>query len=255
MFVITGGSRGIGAALAKRLADQNHPVLIVGRDKNTLQSVAEHAEPIQICIADVACTSGREAILAHLKPYNKITALIHNAGMIDPIAPMQTLNPDAWQHIMNVNLNAPFFLTQALYSKLKAGRLLHIGSGAAHFPVQGWAPYCVSKAGLAMLTRAWQLECPDMATASVMPGIVATEMQAHIRAAEHQHPDKQQFFQDLYDNNQLITPDTVASFLSWLLLNTDTKQYIGQEWDIYDTSHHIAWLQASQRVPALNPSS
>jgi benzil reductase ((S)-benzoin forming) len=252
MFVITGGSRGIGAALAKNLAAKNHAVLIIGRDKATLAAVAEHNQHIQICVADVASATGRDNLLKHLEKQIKITALIHNAGMIEPIAPMQTLTPEAWHTILNINLNAPFFLTQALYPQLINARVLHIGSGAAHFPVQGWAPYCVSKAGLAMLTRTWQLECPDMATASVMPGIVKTDMQAHIRAAKHQDPDKQQFFQDLYHNNQLITSETVASFLTWLLLNTNKTRYVSQEWDIYDTSHHVEWLKSPHQVPALN---
>ncbi|MDX2347211.1 MAG: SDR family NAD(P)-dependent oxidoreductase [Legionella sp.] len=252
MFIITGGSRGIGAALASNLAEKNHAVLIIGRNKNTLDTIAKQSVHIQTCVADVASVTGREAILKHLDKQTKISALIHNAGMIEPIAPMQKLSPDAWHEILEINLNAPFFLTQALHPKLTNGRVLHIGSGAAHFPVQGWAPYCVSKAGLAMLTRAWQLECPDMATASVMPGIVKTNMQAHIRAAEHQAPDKQQFFQDLYDKNQLIMPETVASFLAWLLLNTNKAHYVSQEWDIYDTSHHAEWLKPPHQVPAIN---
>jgi benzil reductase ((S)-benzoin forming) len=251
MFIITGGSRGIGAALAKNLAHQGHTVLIIGRDKNTLQSVAKNTPNIQICAADLTKASDRNRIIKHLENCDKITCLVQNAGIIDPIAPMQTLSSDAWQQIMDINLNAPFFLTQALYPKLIGSRVLHIGSGAARFPIQGWAPYCVSKAGLAMLTRAWQLECPDIATTSVMPGIVATEMQAQIRAANLQHPDKQQFFQDLYDNNQLITPDTVASFLAWLLLNVDKTRYVSQEWDIYDASHHVEWLKSPHQVPAL----
>jgi benzil reductase ((S)-benzoin forming) len=252
MFVITGGSRGIGAALALHLAHQDHPVLIIGRNQNALDNIAKQNTHIQTCVADIATQSGRESIFNQLEKKTNIKALIHNAGMIDPIAPMQTLSPEAWRAMIEINLNAPFFLTQALYPKLTNARVLHIGSGAAHFPVQGWAPYCVSKAGLAMLTRSWQLECPDMATASVMPGIVKTDMQAHIRAAEHQHPDKQQFFQNLYDNNQLITPETVASFLAWLLLDINQTRYMIQEWDIYDTSHHEEWLKPPCEVPALD---
>ena len=253
MFVITGGSRGIGAALAKNLAHQNHAVLIIGRDQKTLETVADNHTHLQICVADVSKENDRATILKHLEPYDTITGLVHNAGIINPIAPIQSLSEAGFQHLMNINLNAPLFLTQALYAKLiNGGRVLHISSGAAHFPIHAWAPYCISKAGLAMLTRAWQLECPEIATSSVMPGIVATEMQAQIRAAQNQDPDKQQFFQDLHNNNRLITPDTVASFLTWLLLNIDKTRYVSQEWDIYDTSHHVEWLKSPHQVPALD---
>lgn len=251
MFVITGGSRGIGAALAKSLAEANHTVLIVGRNPETLEAVTQCSPLIQSFCADVSTTAGRAQLVEHLTPHEHIKALVHNAGAIDPIAPIQTLSNDAWCNIMETNLNAPLFLTQALIPKLVGQRVLHIGSGAAYFPVQGWAPYCVSKAGLAMLTRCWQLECPDIATASVMPGIIATEMQAHIRHAEHMAPEKRKFFQDLHDNNQLITPETVACFLTWLLLTIDEKRYVSQEWDIYETKHHVEWLKPPHSVPAL----
>lgn len=250
MFVITGGSRGIGAALATHLACNNHPVLIIGRDEKTLQAVAHNQEYIQILEADVATTEGRETITNHLKPKN-ITTLIHNAGVIEPMAPITDINIKNWQHILDVNLTAPLFLTQALFEKLKGNRVLHIGSGAAYFPVQGWAPYCVSKAALAMLNRSWQLECPEVATTSVMPGIIDTEMQAKIRASQHLSEDKHDFFIRLKTEGKLLTPETVASFLSWLLLTTDKTRYVSQEWDIYDTSHHVEWLKAPHEVPSI----
>lgn len=252
MFVITGGSRGIGRALALSLAAQHHPVLIIGREQKTLDTVAKKNASIQTLAADIATEEGQATLIQALTQYKTLKGFIHNAGAISPIQSIQTLPADAWLHIMNLNLNAPFFLTQALYSQLTGGRVLHIGSGAAHFAVAGWAPYCVSKAGLSMLTKAWQLECPDMATAFVMPGIVATEMQATIRTSTHQHPEKVAFFQNLYDQKQLITPETVASFLTWLLLNVDETRYVSQEWDIYDVSHHPEWLKPPHQVPALD---
>lgn len=249
MFVITGGSQGIGAALALNLARHtHHQVLIIGRNQAHLNRIATHHSHIKTCQADVSTPSGRDNMLQALASCEHIDALVHNAGVIEPIAPIKTLPAHAWEHILQVNLSAPFFLTQALYTKLIGGRVLHIGSGAAYFPIQGWAPYCVSKAGLSMLSRMWHLECPEIASASVMPGIVATDMQAAIRHAAHQHPDKKQFFQDLYDKHQLITPETVASFLTWLLITIDKTRFVSQEWDIYDTSHHTEWLEPPQQV-------
>jgi benzil reductase ((S)-benzoin forming) len=249
MFIITGGSRGIGAALAASLAQAKQTVLIIGRSEATLQAVAEASTHIQCLCADVASKEGRDSIKNHLKNTSKIKGLIHNAGMIEPIQSIKTLPEKAWRDIMTTNLDAPFLLTQALHTQLIGGRVLHIGSAVAYFPVQGWTPYCVSKAGLAMLTQCLQLECPEIATASVMPGIVATHMQATIRASDDQAPDKRQFFQDLKDKQQLITPETVASFLTWLLLKTEQSRYIAKEWDIYDTSHHVEWLKNPHRVP------
>lgn len=253
MFIITGGSRGIGAALADTLASRKHDVLIVSRNQQALQSVAATSPYINFICADVATATGRDKLISYLK-INHITdiqGLIHNAGSIEPIQPMRDLDEQAWRSIMSINLDAPFFLTQALLDQLEHARVLHISSGAAHFPVAGWAPYCISKAGLSMLTRCWQTEYPNMASASVMPGIVDTTMQAVIRESEHLAPEKHQFFHDLKNNNQLVSPETVAAFLTWLLLDITPERYISHEWDIYDASHHAEWLPHNAPAPTL----
>jgi benzil reductase ((S)-benzoin forming) len=252
MFVITGGGRGIGAALAQKLAQANHTVLILGRTQTALDAVAKTSPHIQTLCADVASPEGRDTIMQHLSTVPHIQGLVHNAGVINPMEPIQTLSEDAWRTILETNLNAPFFLTQKLLQELIGGRVLYIGSGAAHFPVQTWAPYCVSKAGLSMLARCWQLEYPDIASTCVMPGIVDTAMQGAIRASEHLNPEKRQFFQELKQNNKLVSPETVAAFLSWLLLDSDEDRYISQEWDIYDTQHHVEWLTPPHYVPRLD---
>jgi len=153
--------------------------------------------------------------------------------------------------INKYNIDAPLFLTQLLLNKLSNGRVLNISSGAAHFPVTGWAAYCVSKAALSMLTRCWQLESSQIAFASVMPGIIDTSMQAKIRSAKNMSPEKLDFFKRLKQDNLLLAPATVAAFLCWLLLDIDTSNYVSKEWDIYDTSHHSAWLVPPNIVPAL----
>lgn len=251
MFVITGGSRGIGAALAQALASKKQAVLIIGRDEKALQSIAATSPHINRLCADVGSSEGRDAIITHLQNTPKLQGLIHNAGSIEPIQPMRNLDEKDWRALMSLNLDAPFFLTQKLYKQLLGGRVLHISSGAAHFPVTGWAPYCVSKAGLSMLTRCWQTECPEIASASVMPGIVDTTMQAVIRESEHLAPEKQHFFQELKNKNQLVSSETVAAFLAWLLLDINQEQYVSHEWDIYDTSHHAEWLAPPHIVPRL----
>ena len=251
MFVVTGGGSGIGRALAQHLAGLNHHVLIIGRNNNTLQETRSFSPLIEILCADVSTRAGRILIKEFLSPYHSITGLIHNAGVIDPILPMQDVDEDTWRTVMETNLNAPFLLTQALLTQLKGGRVLHIGSGAAYFPVVGWSPYCVSKAALAMLTRCSQLEYQDIACASVMPGIVDTAMQASIRQAVKMAPEKRAFFNTLKNKDQLISVETVALFLSWLLLDLDKTTYASKEWDIYDVSHHESWLKSPHRVPCL----
>ncbi|MGQ3892837.1 SDR family NAD(P)-dependent oxidoreductase [Legionella sp. CNM-4043-24] len=249
MFVVTGGGSGIGRALAQALAQLGRPVMIVGRRREALVETAADFPLISVCQADVSTAEGRQHLQNELSQVERLDALIHNAGMIEPIMPIGAIPEEAWRQTMEVNLNAPLFLNQALADKLTQGRVLHMGSAVAHFPVSGWAAYCVSKAALHMLTRCSQLESRQTAYASVMPGIIDTDMQALIRNSEGMDPEQVLFYKNLKKDNRLLSPDTVASFLCWLLLDVEREVYVEREWDIYETFHHASWLRAPHRVP------
>ncbi|MBA2648755.1 MAG: SDR family NAD(P)-dependent oxidoreductase [Legionella sp.] len=249
MFIITGGGSGIGRALAIALAQRNKSVLIVGRREQALQATASNDPLIQTVCADISTPEGLKYIKKYLEKTPKITALINNAGTLEPITPLNQIQPHEWHQALNTNLNAALFLPQQVHQKLKQGRVLNIGSGAAYFPIKGWGAYCVSKAALAMLTRCWQLESEDIAFASVMPGIIDTQMQVLARnGSENMDTEQINFYTNLKINNRLISPETVAAFLTWLLLDVETTDYIAQEWDIYDKTHHQAWLKPNHQV-------
>ncbi len=252
MFVITGGGSGLGRALAIALALREKSVMIIGRHAESLQATAQHSSLIDYFCADVSKAADRASIVKKLAQQPCISGLIHNAGIIEPIAAMTAMQQEEWQACIATNLEAPFFLTQLLLPYVRQGRILHIGSGAAYFPVVGWSAYCVSKAALAMLTRCWQLEEPSLAIASVMPGIVDTPMQAIIRGAQHMDDSKHDFFCRLKQTGHLLSPEVVAAFLVWLLLDVSAKEFASREWDIYDNSHHADWLRAPHCVPALD---
>lgn len=249
MYVITGGGSGIGRALAHTLSERNKQVLVVGRRRQTLDETASFSPLIQTCCADVSSLEGRQKISETLFSIDSIEGLVHNAGIITPIEAISVITENEWQQVIDINLNAPLFLTQQLLGKLNGGRVLNIGSAVAYFPVQGWAPYCVSKAGLSMLTRCWQLESANPAFASVMPGIIDTDMQAIIRQTTAMCPEKRNYFVTLQQENRLVTPETAALFLSFLLLDVSIEDYVLQEWDIYDTKHHSLWLTTPHHVP------
>lgn len=251
MFVITGGGQGIGKALAHALAGRCQSVLIIGRHEQTLVQTASSSPFIRYLQADVSKPAGREQIVECLQDVTAISGLVHNAATIDPILPVLDIDEAAWHQCMATNIDAPFFLNQRLHDKLINGRVLNIGSAAAYFPVVGWTAYCVSKAALSMLTRCWQLESTQIAFASVMPGIIDTEMQAKIRHAEHMAPEKSDFFTQLKQDNRLVSPATAAAFICWLLLDIDKALYVSKEWDIYDDTHHSAWRLPPHEVPVV----
>lgn len=247
MFVITGGGSGIGQALAHALSDKQETVLIIGRRESQLQETAAYSSYINYLCADVSSNEGLEHIKDSLKQTDKIKALINNAGLLEPIEAINKIDPQSWQRTISTNLNAPLFLPQKLEPQLQGGRVLNIGSGAAYFAVKGWAAYCVSKAALSMLTRCWQLESKSIAFASVMPGIIDTQMQALARTAKHMDSDQLDFYKRLKEHKRLIPPQTVAQFLVWLL-EIEPEIFINQEWDIYDSTHHADWLRPPHKV-------
>ncbi len=251
MFVITGGGSGIGRALALELAKRDIDVLIIGRNESKLLEVVALHKNIKYLCADVAKQDGRLLIKQYLQD-TRIKALINNAGVIQPIAKLDDISLEEWHNLMATNLDAPLFLTKLLKDNLTGGRVLNIGSGAAHFAVVGWAAYCVSKAALFRLTECLQLEEDDIAFASVKPGIIDTAMQKEIRETSNMTAKKQDFFKKLYSEEKLIKPEVVASFLAWLLLDVNIEQYESQEWDIYDGSHHKYWLKEDQEVPSID---
>lgn len=252
MFIITGGGSGLGRALALALVQRKHSVLIVGRHEERLQDTAKDAPLIDYVCADVSTDVGRATLIEKLAHCSHITGLIHNAGIIDPITPMAQISPSAWRACMATNVEAPLFLTQSLLPLLSHARVLHIGSGAAYFPIKGWSAYCTSKAALAMVTRSWQLDEPDLLIASVMPGIIDTEMQTTIRHAQDMDPEKHAFFCELKANGRLLRSETVAEFLIWLLLDITGAEYVSKEWDVYDTQYHPFWLRPPHVVPHID---
>lgn len=248
MFVITGGGSGIGRTLALTLAARNKSVLIIGRKEHTLQETAANSSLIQWLCADVSTTEGLESIRLALKNTPHIEGLINNAGLIEPIIAIKDISLKDWQHVLQTNLDAALSLPQMVYDQLKGGRVLNIGSGAAYFPIKGWGAYCVSKAALSMLTRCWQLESDSIAFASVMPGIVDTQMQMIARNSVSMDEDQINFYKRLKEHGRLVSTQTVAAFLTWLLLDVNSDEFTATEWDIYDTNHHNAWLKPPHQV-------
>jgi len=249
MYVITGGSSGIGKALAVALAAREQSVLIVGRRKNLLEAVASLSPFIDFIAADIATSAGREAVLDKIYPVKQLKALINNAGILEPLIAMQDIDPAAFSQIMATNVEAPLFLTQLLMPFLAEGRVLNIGSGAAHVPLHGMGAYCISKAALHMLTHCYQVESKQVNFACVMPGIIDTDMQMLLRKAESLDREHQDFYNAMQRDNKLISQKTVAAFLCWLLLDISKEEYSSKEWDIYDTTHHGSWLKPPLVVP------
>lgn len=249
MIIITGGGSGIGRALARCLSEAGEQVLIVGRRQQALAETATGCARMDTLCADLSTKEGRARLVEYAQDIPHIKGLVHNAGTISPMDELAKVRLEEWQALMALNVEAPLFLTQALLEKLADARVLHIGSGAAYFPVHAWGAYCSSKAALSMITRTWQEEQPQLAIASVMPGITDTDMMGKICQSTTMDSEKRQFFEDLKQSDRLLKTDCVARFLEWLLLEISPEEFRSKEWDIYDTTDQARWLRPPFQVP------
>lgn len=251
MFVITGGGSGIGRALARTLAERKQNVLIIGRRKAALKETASVSPYIKTLSADITSSKGQEAIIKELSTERTLLGLIHCAGIIEPISKLKELEVTDWRIMLETALTSYFLLTKKLHEKLHNGRILHIGAYFEDAPETALAPYCIFKHAASFLTACWQLESSTIACTNARPGFVDTEMQTIVRESKYITPELRKYLKQLKNNNQLITPETTACFLTWLLLDIDRKRFCSQDWDIYDTSHHAEWLSSPHRVPIL----
>lgn len=249
MYVITGGGTGIGRAVALALAARKQRVLVIGRRKRPLKEVASHSPMISYLSADVTTQKGLHAIRDHVHTVPSIHALIHCAAVIAPIAPTRDLNAKDWNRLMNTNLYAPLFLTQMLMDKLKNGKTLHLESNLADMPVKGLTAYCVSKAGLALLVQTWQKDTNSVAMGRVNPGVVNTDLVTYVLEANYVDETMQAILRKASQENLLVSPEVVALFLIWLLLDVDKKRYESKLWTIHDSSHHSEWLKPPHTLP------
>jgi benzil reductase ((S)-benzoin forming) len=249
MFVVTGGSSGIGRALAENLAARKKHVLIIGRNEEALNEISSSSEYIKAHRSDLSTKKGRSSFKSVLKNEQNIEGFVNCAGMIYPIMPLATLDEEGWRSILEINLTSAFLLIQCLREKLIGRRVMQIGSRLSYYPVASVAPYCVSKVAVSTLIKCWRIECPEIEFASILPGFVDTPTMTRARDSKNISREQHELLNNLKKEGLLISTKTVASFLTWLLLDVEKERYISKEWDIYDTSHHKEWLVAPNKVP------
>lgn len=191
--VITGASRGIGAATARHFADLGATVLLAARSSADITSVAADINANGGKAIAVPCdVADAEAVKALIEraiaETGTLDVLINNAGLIDPIARIDDSDPDAWSMVVDVNLKGVYYgLHFALPQMLKqgGGTIINISSGAATGALEGWSHYCATKAAVLSLTKCAHKEYGDQGirVVGLSPGTVATEMQVQIKAS------------------------------------------------------------------------
>lgn len=223
--LITGASRGIGAATARRFAAAGVKLGLAGRPSAGLAAVA-HETGAMLIPCDVARAGEvAAAVAAMVRAHGRLDVLINNAGLIEPIAMIAAADPESWGRQIDVNLKGVFHGMRAALPVMQAqghGTILTVGSGAAYNALEGWSGYCASKAGAIMLTRAAHLEAGSrVRVLSLSPGTVATDMQRAIRGSGVNAVSR-------LDWEAHVPPEWPAEALAWMC-TADADEYRGGE--------------------------
>ena len=200
--LVTGASRGIGRAIAIELGRVGYDVLINYRSNETeaqralelVKAAAGEQSRVELCAADVAGDDDRRRLVAYTREhFGRLDLLVNNAG----IAPERRVDlletsTESFDRLLNVNLKGPFFLSQLVARWMieqkqlvsdYAGAIVNISSVSAYAASPERAEYCISKAGMAMMTKlfAVRLAAEGINVYEVRPGVISTDMTANVK--------------------------------------------------------------------------
>lgn len=203
LYIVTGTTRGLGAALAGQIAsDTDNELVALARAPDGAIPGGVRFEVDLGDTASLAAACERVAGRLRGKSYQK-AVLINNAGVVAPVAPLDETDAAQLERNLAVNFVAPMLLMR-WFLRATAGvglrRIVNISSGAGRRPIYGWSAYCATKAALDMASRTVALECETRGMAvevvSLAPGVIDTPMQAVVRAAtERDFVDVERFRQ------------------------------------------------------------
>ncbi len=236
--IVTGASRGIGAAAALEFAAMGSSVVLASRTARQIEEVAQRIRDgggsAIALTCDVANYSDVEAMVAAaVDRFGGVDVLVNNAGLIDPIARLAESDPEAWARVANTNYLGVYNGLRAVLPRMVAesgGVIVNVSSGAATSALEGWSHYCSSKAAALMLTRCADMEYRqhNIRVVGLSPGTVATDMQVAIKKSGI-NPVSQ------LDPSVHIPPEWAAKAIVWLCTKA-AQDLSGEDFSLKDAA-------------------
>jgi len=230
--LVTGASRGIGAAVAERFAQEGAHLVLAARTTGGLEEVDDKiraaggsATLVPLDLRDFIKID--ELAAALYERYGRLDILVGNAAEFGTFSPLGHIDPALWNEIIDLNLTANWRLIRAMDPLLRAaehGRAIFVTSGIARSPRAYWGPYAVSKAGLEVLVKTYALEIEKTRVRAnlIGPGVVRTRLRARVFPGE--------------DPMTLPPPESVAdAFLQLALPNCERNGEVVNTNDLTDT--------------------
>jgi len=232
--IITGASRGIGAATARKLTQSGANVVLAARNQEQINALAAELNEQRLCAVAAVCDVSKFEDFQHVvdvttRQWGRIDVLVNNAGTIDPIARLADSDPGAWRTVIDINLMGVYHGIRAVLPVMETqgnGVIINISSGAATNALEGWSHYCASKAAVLSLTTCVHKEYYDSGIRCIglSPGTVATDMQVSIKQSGINPVSKMDF-------SQHIPPQWPAQAIAYLCTE-DAARFSGTDFSI-----------------------
>jgi len=229
IILVTGGSKGIGRGISKVFLDEGANVIICARNEEELKNVEnelKNGSQISSLRADLTNTNDITLIKDYIsEKYGKLDILVNNASILGITSRIEEYPDDLWNQVININLNAQFYITKALIPLLKKtdnGSIINVSSTVGRQGRANWGAYSVSKFGLEALTQilAQELSEFNIRVNSVNPGGTRTDMRAAAMPGE--------------DPNTLPTPHDIAPVFVYLAsdesIGETGKEFNARDW-------------------------
>lgn len=232
LYILTGGSRGMGLAMAQQLLAQGHHLISIARTRNAeLDTLAAtHGAQLAQWQHDLAApAAAAQQLLQWLQSQDahafSRVVLINNAGAIPPIAPLAQSDWQAISQALRVGLEAPMLITSAFLQATRAWsaprQVLNVSSGLGRRAIGSQATYCAAKAGMDNFSLSVALDeavhSNGAKICSLAPGVIDTDMQVQLRSASAaDFPDVERFAQLKATGSLTSASEAAARVLAWL---------------------------------------
>ncbi|MBQ4604881.1 MAG: 3-ketoacyl-ACP reductase [Clostridia bacterium] len=188
--VITGGSRGIGLGIAKELLKNGFTVVLSSRKEGseTENIKNEYPDRVHFIPCDISDINDVEKLVCKVKEkFGKIDLLVNNAGVAPRVRKdILEISPEDFDYVTDINLRGTFFVTQKfvpLLKENKKSRIVNISSMSAYTASVNRGEYCISKAGISMITKLFAARLAEygISVLEIRPGIIETDMTAKVK--------------------------------------------------------------------------
>lgn len=247
-YIITGASKGLGEAIVKELIGKNNTIYYLSRSQNVKLEELAASQQMELIFEECDLSNIEQAQTVFTKILGSIDmqhanniTLINNAGMVNPIKNVGTIEKEEMISNVHLNLLTPMLLSEIFIKHMKnipvQAVIANITSGAANRPISGWSAYCSTKAGLNMFTNTIGVEQVEgqgnVVAIGFSPGIMDTDMQETIRSANQDDFSSIDQFKEFHEKGMLRSPSFVAQIFVKLLSSPidngriyDVKQFL-----------------------------